>query len=63
MSQLTRLSALTGYALHNNIAYGRTNGIYFNVALEPDIPAATVRAYIRPIESLTFHDTGRGGGH
>lgn len=62
MSHLTRFATLTGYTLHGNIAYGRTNGIYFNAAFEPESDTVTVRAYIRPIESLTFRDTGRGRG-
>ncbi len=62
MSYLTRLAAHTGYALHGSVAYGRTNGIFFNVAYDAESSAATVRAYIRPIESLTFQDTGRGSG-
>lgn len=62
MSYVTRLAAQLGYAVHTGIAYGRTNGIYFNVTREPDGSSVTVRAYIRPLESLTFRDTGRGAG-
>ena len=62
MSYVTRLAAQLGYAVHNGIAYGRTNGIYFNVAYASDGSSTTVRAYIRPLESLTFRDIGRGAG-
>jgi len=62
MSYVTRLAAQLGYAAHTGIAYGRTNGIYFNVICAPDGSSVTVRAYIRPLESLTFRDTGRGAG-
>lgn len=62
MSHLTRLANLAGYTVYGGTAYGRTNGIYFNVIPNPDGHAVTVRAYIRPIETLTFHDTGRGRG-
>jgi hypothetical protein len=61
MSYMTRLAAHLGYALHNGIAYGRTNGIYFNAVCAADT-TVTVRAYIRPLESLTFRDVGRGAG-
>jgi len=62
MSYVTRLASQLGYAVHTGIAYGRTNGIYFNVICAPDGSAVTVRAYIRPLESLTFRDIGRGEG-
>ncbi len=61
MTQLTRLAAQAGYAVYDGTAYGRTNGIYFNVATDPG-HGVSVRAYIRPIETLTFRDTGRGRG-
>ncbi len=62
MSHLSRLANLAGYAVYGGAAYGRTNGIYFNVIPNPDGHDVTVRAYIRPIETLTFRDTGRGRG-
>ncbi len=62
MSYVTRLASQLGYAVHTGIAYGRTNGIYFNVICAPDGSSITVRAYIRPLESLTFRDIGRGPG-
>jgi hypothetical protein len=62
MTQLTRFASQTGYALHGSVAYGRTNGLFFNVTFDIENGAVTVRAYIRPIESLTFRDTGRGRG-
>ena len=60
MSQLTRLAALAGYAVYDGTAYGRTNGIFFNVV--PGTTGVKVRAFIRPIETMTFRDTGRGHG-
>ena len=62
MTQLTRFAAQTGYTLHGSVAYGRTNGLFFNVTYDYESRKFTVRAYIRPIESLTFWDTGRGRG-
>lgn len=62
MSRLTRLAAQAGYAVLGGTAYGRTNGIYFNVVPTPNGQGVMVRAYIRPIETLTFRDTGRGRG-
>jgi len=62
MSQLNRLAAQLGYNIQNDVAYGRTGGIYFNITYAPDSSSALVRAYIRPLESLTFRNTGRGAG-
>ena len=62
MTQLTRFAAQTGYTLHGSVAYGRTNGLFFNVTYDYESRKFTVRAYIRPIESLTLWDTGRGRG-
>ena len=62
MSFMSRFAALTGYAVQSGTAYGRTNGIYFNATPDEMGQVVTVRAYIRPIETLTFRDTGRGRG-
>ena len=62
MSYVTRIASQLGYAVHTGIAFGRTNGTYFNVICAPDGSSVTVRAYIRPLESLTFRDIGRGAG-
>jgi hypothetical protein len=46
-SQLQRFAEMTGFKVHENIAYGRLSGIFFNIAYASMSIACTVSAHVK----------------